>query len=40
MSDFNKPQIRLHTVNMREQFVAPFDGWSPQGDNAPVGPRL
>lgn len=24
MSDFNKPQIRLHTVNMREQFVAPL----------------
>lgn len=24
MSDFNKPKIRLHTVNMREQFVAPL----------------
>lgn len=24
MSDFIKPKIRLHTVNMREQFVAPL----------------
>lgn len=24
MSDFNMPKIRLHTVNMREQFVAPL----------------
>lgn len=24
MSDFTKPKIRLHTVNIREQFVAPL----------------
>lgn len=24
MSDFTRPKIRLHTVNIREQFVAPL----------------